>query len=145
MTCLRLPSFLLFLAFFLISCGDDYEPRPSNNCDDTVIIGDAAFDNASRDPLTINSLDIEGQCLKVNYTARGCDGDDWVIKLVDGALIMESLPPQRQVVVAFENNEPCRASITRETTFDLSPLQVETNSVILRIENDDSQILYEYE
>lgn len=136
---------ILLLACAFTGCKDEYEPRPSNNCDDTAIVSEQQFENASRDPLTVNSLEIDDDCLKINYTASGCNGDDWVIKLISDEVIMESLPPQRAVVFSFENDEPCDALVTKETSFDISPLRVSSNSVILRISNNDGRLLYEYD
>lgn len=133
---------ILFLCLALTSCDDD---NPTVSCGEQVIIDANAYYTATTDQLTINSLEINADCLKINYGSSGCSGDSWILQLADSEAILESFPPQRNLVFSFENNELCEAFFTKELTFDITNLQVDGNQeVILNITNTDDEILYEY-
>jgi len=114
------------------------------NCDFETVISTEQYANAPSDQLTINSLDINDNCLKINFSSVGCSGDTWVLKLIDSGDILESLPPQRNLRLSLKNEEECEAFITKELSFDISNLQVGGNQVQLNITNSDDEILYEY-
>ena len=133
---------ILVVTFGFISCNNDDDD--SNNCDQITIISPEQYETAPNDLLFINSLEINGDCLKINFSSGGCSGDTWIIKLIDSESIMESNPPQRNLRVSLKNDEDCEALITKELTFDVSELKVDGNLVILNITNSNEQILYEY-
>ena len=126
----------------LSSCdkGDDN----SINCDKQVIISAAEYNTAPNDPLTINTLELNGDCLKINFSSTGCTGDTWELKLIDSEVILYLNPPQRDLRLSLKNEESCDAYITKELTFDVKTLRVDGNQIILNITNSDDQILYEY-
>ena len=62
----------------------------------------------------------------------------------DSEIILESIPPQRELRLSLKNEEACLAFITKEFTFDISSLRVDGNQVQLKIVNADETILYEY-
>jgi len=139
---------LLWLAlvqFLFLSCldGDGDRPDP-NGCDQGTVISEQGYRNAPSDELTINSLEIEGDCLKINFSASGCSGESWKIILIDSGSIKESDPPQRDLRLILENNEMCEAFITRELTFNISELRVEGGRLWLNLSNSGDRILYEY-
>lgn len=128
----------------MLSCSKDKHVVPSNNCGIDPVISAYQYANAPSDPLTINSLKIENNCLKIQFSAGGCNGKTWQVKLIDSENILESNPPQRNLKLSLKNEEPCEAYIKKEIAFDISKLQVEGNKVLLNITNSDKQILYEY-
>ena len=128
--------------FLLVSCSDD---DPTFSCDDQAIISDSELATASRDAVTIQSLEIDGNCLKIRISASGCDGDSWQVRLLGSELVMESLPPQRGMLLSLDNQELCDAVITREMTFDITSTQVDGLSIWLNFIDTDQRILYEYE
>lgn len=134
---LILPSLL-----FLISCSEE---DPTFTCDELAIISDSDLDTAPRDAVVIQSLEIEEHCLKIRFSASGCDGDSWQVRLVGSELVMESLPPQRSMLLSLDNDELCEAVITREMTFDITPTQADSHSIWLNFIDTDHRILYEYE
>ena len=87
---------------------------------------------------------INDNCLKINFSSGGCNGDTWELKLIDSEDILESYPPQRNLRLSLKNEELCEAYITKELTFDISNLQVDGNKVQLNLTNSDKNILYEY-
>ncbi|MDW3192909.1 MAG: hypothetical protein R8G66_11110 [Cytophagales bacterium] len=132
---------LIFL-FALISCSDD---DPTFSCDDQAVISDSELDTAPRDAVTIQSLEIDGNCLKIRFSASGCDGDSWQVRLLGSELVMESFPPQRGMLLSLDNDELCEAVITREMTFDITSTEVDGPSIWLNFIDTDQRILYEYE
>ena len=111
-----------------------------------TIIDPTQFKSASLDPLTLNDLEIQNDRLWINFSANGCSGDTWKVKLITTHFVLESKPPHRELVLSLKNNEPCSASIPRNVTFDISNLQLENGSdkIWLNIINTDKRILYEY-
>ena len=136
-------SLLLILGILITSCNTD-DSDTSITCDFTPLISSEEYVNAPSDQLTINSTEITENCLKINFSAGGCNGDTWELKLIDSEAIAESIPPQRTLRLSLKNEEVCLAFITKELSFDISNLQVEGNQVLLNITNSDNEILYEY-
>ena len=135
---------LTLIGLTILSCSNDDDNDNPVNCDFETVISAEQYANAPSDQLTINSLAINYNCLKINFSASGCSGDTWELKLIDSEDILESLPPQRNLRLSLNNEEPCEAYITKELTFDISNLQVEGTQVQLNITNSDENILYEY-
>lgn len=139
---------LLFLGIvgFLFSCNKDSETTlPSNLCEKQVIINHDEYNSAIIDPsMTINNLEINGNCLNINFTSGGCDGNSWIVKLIDSGSVEESNPQKRLLVFSLKNEEVCDALITKDISFDISDLQVNGNEVVLNITNTHNSILYEY-
>ena len=136
--------FFTLIGLTILSCSNDDDNENPVNCDFETVISTEQYANAPSDQLTINSLDINDNCLKINFSSGGCSGDTWVLKLIDSGDILESLPPQRNLRLSLKNEELCEAYITKEIIFDISNLQVDGNQVQLNITNGDESILYEY-
>ncbi len=134
---------LALIPLFLLACADGDEPDP-NGCDLGTVISQELYRNSPSDEATINSLEIEGDCLKINFSASGCNGESWKITLIDSGSILESDPPQRNLRFSLENNELCEAFITRDLTFNIKNLRVEGGRVQLNLTNSGDQVLYEY-
>lgn len=130
------------MAFF--GCSSDDDNGNQNSCDSPTIINKNQYATAPSDPLAINSLEINDNCLKINFSSSGCSGETWEVKLIDSEEIMESNPPQRNLRLSLKNQEVCLAIVTKELTFDISNLQVGGNRVQLNITNSEETILYEY-
>ena len=135
---------LTLIGITTLSCSNDDDNGNSNNCDFETLISAKQYTSAPSDELTINSLEIDDNCLKINFRSGGCNGDTWELKLIDSGDILESLPLQRNLRLSSKNEELCKALITKELTFDISNLQVDGNPVQLNIANSDDNILYEY-
>ncbi|MGB1204523.1 MAG: hypothetical protein ACPG5B_02685 [Chitinophagales bacterium] len=137
----------LFVVGIFAACNDD-EPDILLTCQQQAIISATDYQTATSDPINIDSLSIEENCLSITFRAGGCDGSTWQVRLVDSGSIAESLPPQRNLKLLLENQEVCLAYITRTITFDIYELEADGEaSVLLNIEDSNSeskQILYEY-
>jgi len=115
------------------------------DCDFNSEISADDFNNASSEGLTINEINIQDDCLKINFWAGGCDGETWEMHLIDSSAILESFPVQRNSKIDFVNDELCEKAILREYTFDISNLQIENNErIILNIIDNESSINYDY-
>ena len=134
----------VIICITLTTCDRDNDEF-SFNCKEQVIISAHEYDTAPNDQLDINKLELYEDCLKINFSSSGCNGDTWDLKLNDSEVVLESNPPQRNLRLSLLNNEElCDAYITKEITIAINDLQVEGNSVLLNLTNSDIQILYEY-
>lgn len=131
------------LGFSMFACDKDSDEVPGK-CKGDVIISAKEYKNAPDGHHTINSLQLDGDSLRINFSSSGCSGDTWEYKLIDADIIMESFPPQRKLRLSLKNNEMCDAWFSRNAAFNICNLQVDGNVVLLNIEGSDKQILYRY-
>ena len=143
MKTLKLIFGLIIIAITIVSCNDENENQPSN-CDQAVLISADLYKNAPNDQLTINKVELTGDCLKISFAASGCSGNSWEVKLIDSGVTLYSNPPQQNLRLSLKNEELCKAFIGKEMTFDISKLQISGNRILLNITNSGDQILYEY-
>ena len=139
----------LFAVGTFMACNDEQEDDNLLTCDQQTIINATEYQTATSEPVSIDSLEITGNCLSVTLSSGGCDGNSWQVRLVDSGSIAESLPPQRSLKLLLENQEVCLAYITKTISFDIQELEAEGEvSMLLNIADsngENSQILYEYE
>ena len=135
---------LTLIGITILGCSKDNNNEISNNCEFETLISVEQYANAPSDQLNVNSIEINGDCLKINFSSGGCSGITWELKLIDSEAILESNPAQRNLRLSLKNEELCQAYITKEMTFDISNLQVDGNKVQLNLTNSDENILYEY-
>jgi hypothetical protein len=132
---------LALVCFQVLSCAkDDNLPL----ADSAVLIDSKAYNSALSDNYGIQSIKINGDFLIIKFSASGCDGNSWKVKLIDSGAVAESNPPQRYLILSLENKEICQAVITKELTFEISTLRVDGKRVWLNFKNFDKGILYEY-
>ncbi len=81
---------MLVIGFY--SCNEDDDNIAMENCDFNALINANLFENAPNDPLSINSLEINENCLQITFNASGCDGNTWELNLIDSEQILESTP-----------------------------------------------------
>lgn len=136
--------FVLIIGIVLVNSCTSTKDDDTSICGATTIINADEFVNAPADQITINSLEIIEDCLKINFSSSGCSGDTWQLKLIDSGKMLKSLPPQRILRLSFKNEEACEAFITKELSFDISKLQIGEGPVQLNITNNDESILYTY-
>ena len=134
---------LALIPILLLGCTNGDESGP-NGCDLGTVISQELYRKAPSDEATINSLEIEGDCMRINFSASGCSGESWKITLIDSGSILESDPPQRNLRFSLDNNELCEAFITKNLTFNIKNLRVEGGRVQLNLTNSGDQVLYEY-
>jgi hypothetical protein len=121
---------------------DDIE---DNNCGESVIIDNLFFDSAVSGDYELIDYNLNEDCLTIEVSASGCDGETWSMVLVDSGNIAESSPEQRHLKFVFTNNEACLAVFNQSRSFDLVTLRVDgSNEVILNIEGLPEAINYVY-
>ena len=114
-----------------------------SDCDQDVIISSVEYQDAPNDPFSLTEMTITGDCLNIKFSASGCDGSTWIVKLIDSGGIDESDPNQRTLRLSLDDNEACRAIIEKEISFDIKDLQIAgTDKVSLNVSGEE--ILYEY-
>ncbi len=130
----------MLFPLILISCEDDEGRRSS--CDDIVVISADDFDNGPNASVSIINVSVIDDCLQIEYGASGCDGNSWVIDLVDSD---EVDGQNRHIRLALQNTEACLAFFTRSVSYDISALQIQgLNEVILNLTNWEIPITYAY-
>ena len=134
---------ITFSLIGIYSCADG-EALKDSSCEQSTLISENLYQDAPTDLLDLTELSIVGDCLELSFGSSGCDGESWVVRLIDSGAILESFPPQRNLILSLDNDEGCDAYFVRKYSFDISSLRVEGISVFLNIVNTESQILYEY-
>lgn len=146
---------VLITMFVLMSCDkdDDNSVKTAKtemndvrlvSCGFKVLIDSELYRVGSDSPLVINNLELKDNCLKVNYSSGGCNGDTWEIQLIDSGGVSKSNPVQRYLKLSLKNEEECEAYITKEISFDISNLKDNGESSVLNIEKWNTPIVYKY-
>ena len=122
---------VLLLAFAL-ACADPSEPatvpsifsEPDTRTGQVIITENTNDPRWPADPVTISAAEVKGDSLWMTVSfGGGCRGHSFLL-LSDGAW-MESYPVQLGVRLAHEdNNDNCKALLSRLLKFDLTPLKV---------------------
>lgn len=125
-------------------CDEDDDFQVSS-CGQPVIIDDAFFETAESSDYVLVDSSITNDCLTVEISASGCDGESWSMVLVDSGNVAESSPEQRYLKFVFTNNEACLAVFSQVREFNLSTLRVDgSTEVVLNIEGFPEPLLYSY-
>ncbi len=134
---------LLFPCLLILGCDTNYSDS-FGSCNKDVAVSEKEYTDAPRDPMVISSIEIRGDCIKFNFSALGCDGQSWKVKLIRSELTLLSNPPQTSVRLSLENKEKCGNLVTKEAYFDLvNVLFGDGKRMVLKIANWDHDILYE--
>ena len=121
------------------------DPSLARICDDEVEIDEEGYDKGPKDFITIIGASITDDCLTISYSASGCSGEGWEVNLYDSGSVAESSPEQRYLRLSLKNPEECLAVFTKETSFDISNLQIENNGIlILNLKDYEESLRYEY-
>jgi len=134
---------LVFCSLLPLSActGDD---SGSKACDENVLVDAIFFENGPSMSLGITKMEINQDCLEISFNSS-CNGDTWIVKLVDSGEVTQTTPPQRTLRLSLSSEELCEAIVEKIISFDLTSIQIQgNNQVLLKIANNDSQILYEY-
>jgi hypothetical protein len=124
---------------------------PSSN--NTVIIDNDLFENASRDPIDFLNISIFQDIIYINVRySGGCVKHDFYLIFKENFL--ESDPVQIPCVLYHDDNDdPCDSIVLDNLNFDLTPLkekwqeeyQGDSGRIIIRLENYSKEILYVFE
>lgn len=145
----KLYIFSLFLVLF--SCSGDKEEvqMPRTTCDQATIVNSTEYTNAVANIASIESLQLNSNCMLVNLSDSGCNGNSWTYKLVtDGVVNTTTTPVSRKLKLQIFNPEMCLAVFKKTRSFDIENLKVSgQNSVKLIVEysnNQTKEITYNY-
>ena len=99
----------------------------------------------STDPIEILSTRINGDSLLINVQySGGCK--DHGFKMTTNLMWLKSKPPQLNIYLEHENNDDnCRALISRTLAFDLKSIRNSSTDKIRLILNDDREKMIEYQ
>jgi len=143
----RLPHFTLFLSLLTFGAcdSDGNTPASSEICDFMVEISSSEYGATTTTNYTIEDVQINQDCLVIQLSSSGCDGESWVVQLFDSGAIAESFPEQRFIALDLNNEEECDAVISRTYSFELTPLRIsESGEVILNLDGWNGLISYVY-
>lgn len=134
------------MSMFLMNCSEDDSHLTENTiCDELAITDRDKFSNGPTDFISLASAILDGDCLEITYSASGCSGDSWEVKLFDSGEVAESLPVQKFLRLSLKNEEACLAVFMQTKTFDLSPIQLtDETQILLNIDGITNKILYDY-
>ena len=121
-----------------------FELEAQNGCDEVAIVDQDLYDNVPSSHLVIEEMEIVDDCLWVKFSASGCSGDSWKLRLIGSEQVKYSEPPQRDVRFVLENNELCEAYFTKEMTFDISALKSNGEAMLLNVIDSDQRLLYNH-
>ncbi len=118
------------------------EKRDSGSSD-IQVMELAEFDKG--DGYNIESIELKGDeiYISVNYSG-GCEEHEFT--LFADPRIMKSMPPQQNIVLKHNSNgDKCRAHISETHVFNLSPIKIgEEGVIVLRLFEYEETITYTY-
>ena len=123
---------LIAVAFVAAACGDSLAPglaEPDSEGRIPFVMLDPDGPPAlPRDAFELGQARMEGDFLVMDIRfGGGCDRHEFL--LAGSGAIMESMPPQTNVVLAHDaNGDPCRALLSRTLRADLTPLRAAVQS-----------------
>lgn len=132
----------LFTVLLLAGCSQpttkssDQVPGKLTTQSAIIIAGSDGGSAFPTDPANISAMAIEGDTLRLTVThGGGCR--DHTYQLYTPGAVMKSYPPQMTIHLAHNaNGDMCKALLTRELAFDLSPLKKHLgggNTVVLHL------------
>ncbi|GAA3607478.1 hypothetical protein Q4Q39_10535 [Flavivirga amylovorans] len=109
-------------------------------CEKGTIVSPKLYKEIKSSPIT--SAEINGNCLDVTFSILSTQDRIEDVKLVDSGEVLESMPIQRRIKFYIEENLTKPTSISVTTSFDVSNLAEEGETIILNIDGFDTSIEY---
>ena len=116
-----------------------------------IIIDDSLYQTASRDPLTINDIQLKKDILIFNVSyGGGCEEHEFQLIATS---FMESYPVQVNILLSHEDNDdPCDMWVTETLIFNILPLkksyqqlyQEESDTIIMNTDGWGESIYYDF-
>lgn len=127
----------------LSGCNSDDEGSGLRNYT-AVLIDSDVYREADSDNFHLEEAEITGDSLKVRIRyGGGCE--EVKLQLVGLEEILDSDPPQRNIRLLFEDNDPCEALVAETFYFDLVPGRVNgSDRVRLILPDWDEPLWYVY-
>lgn len=135
---------LLFLAAVTAACNTDGDTNNVLENSDSIRVDEDLFSNAPRDGFEVMRATIAGNNLNITIGYGGGCGDVYY-DLVAAEGYLDADPIQKNIRLAFDDQDNCEAGIERRLSFDLTQLQIpSTNTIMLNLDGWDDQIEYTY-
>jgi hypothetical protein len=117
-----------FAVIGLVSCNNEVSKLPvgeqdqiTNGCD-SIYVGEDIYNSSPEDPLSIEKVDIEENCLKISVAYGGGCGDV-EFKLVCNGMMLHTYPPQLGLKLSFKDDDHCKALIHKTLSYDLTKVK----------------------
>ena len=138
-------TILIFITAFMISCkSDDDNASSSLENLDVIRVEEDLFVNAPNDDFDIINASISTNNLNLTIEYGGGCGNIYY-DLVTGNDYLETIPIQKNIRLAFDDNDNCEAGIELELSFDLTQIQVSnTDRILINLDKWEDQIEYNY-
>lgn len=112
---------------------------------DNLIVQKGFVSPTDNDPISINSISIEENILKleVEYSG-GCEKHEY--KLYFDGNYKKSMPPKASFILVHDNKgDQCRSIVTETLTFDISPAQYTgQKEMMVSVEGLMNEVSYKY-
>lgn len=131
---------ITFLAFF--ACSDSEEVDFNHCTNGCVIINKDLYNKTTTTNYSITDVALNGDLLTIKISSGGCDGNRWIVNLVDSEAIAETSIIQRYIKISLKNDEECFAMIQKQFTFNIKELKGNEPKIILNLEGWNTQINY---
>lgn len=131
---------------FLVSCDDTDNNDSTLTCGDAIIV-DVNYDNTISDPFTISDVEMSDNCLTATIQyGGGCDDDLVSFGLLGStAAFPFSLPALLEMKIILDDDDQCEALVTKEISFDLSPLEeAGYNNINIALDGWNAVMAYQY-
>jgi hypothetical protein len=114
------------------------------DCGQRILVDFDMYRNAPADDFDFVAAEVVGDCLRLTIRyGGGCGNID--LKLIDGGFVWESFPHQRSIRLSLKDEDECEALVTKEVSFDLTPIRVTgVNLVVLNLAQWNAKLLYRY-
>lgn len=144
-------SLLIFVAFSCQKNDLDVNCFDNSNTLDTCeleIVQDADLYNedSMTSPFILGAA-LENNCLEINFLVSGCNSEESGIVVYDSGSfeLNNDGIPVRNIRIDHPSTGDCLAGFEFRKTTDLSELRIcDYDAIIIRIDNYDQEILYEY-
>jgi len=141
---------VLFFSIFILVAACNTK-RGTIKSDQTKIIAcseilllEKPIDSLRIDFYNIDSLNIKDKCLEilVNY-GGGCGEARFDLYYTNQ--ILESMPPQTVLHLAFDDNDPCRSIVQKKLKFSLEPFKrfADRGGIYFKISGTERSVLYQ--
>lgn len=148
MKCMKLSRIItacLCFTLLLMNTQCDDDDVVNVPCDQTIVVDSGFYESATSDVYEAGNVYFSDNCLTIEISSSGCDGNSWSMVLVDSGNVAESSPEQRYLKLVLTNEELCDAVVEQVRSFDLTPIQVDgSNEIILNIEGFPEPLTYNY-
>lgn len=136
--------FLIFISAVMISCNNDDNPDNSLKNSDLIRVDNKLFLNAPNDEFEIVTATISNNKLNLTiFYGGGCGNIYYDLVTVDDYI--DTNPIQKNIRLAFDDEDNCEAGIELELSFDLTQIQISsTDRIILNLNRWGNQIEYNY-